>query len=326
MLFRPIHVLVGSLVLLLVIGISGIGLWLNFHPRSRATVPYVLVTQGTVNGIRPGAPVFLRGVLVGGVRSVRFAPGNPRLIQVRITVLPGTPIFQGAYAEISVLGLSSDLRAIELFNQNTQDRPLVSAIGYPALIPIRAPAPDPFQMQARQALQGAHVATGRAQQVMGEENRAHLDRLQQNLHTMTAQADAMQRQWHAAKTDLPALGSEARQTMAQARQLQANATAAATLLGQHTKALGQTVTAATQQLNADRRRLQIQWQESLTPGYSGTVRSAREAQQGMRALSQELRERPQVAWVGKPADSPDPGEPGFKPEEQTAQPENPEQP
>lgn len=326
MLFRPIHVLVGSLVLLLVIGVSGIGLWLNFHPRSRATVPYVLETQGNVIGIRPGAPVFLRGVLVGGVRSVRFAPGNPRLIQVRITVLPGTPVFQGAYAEISALGLNSDLRAIELFSENTQGRPLVSAPGHPARIPIRAPAPDPVEMQARQAMQGARLATERAQQVMGEENRARLDQLQQHLHRMTTEAVAMQRQWRAAKTDLPVLGGEARQTMVQMRQMQTNATAAAALLGRHTKALGKTVTNVTQQLNADRRRLQTQWQENLTPGYSGTVRSAREAQLGMRALSQELREHPQMVLSGKPADSPDPGEPGFNPGEPTARPENPVQP
>lgn len=326
MLYRPIHVLVGSLVLLLIIGISGTGIWLNFHPRSRATVPYVLETQGNVIGIRPGAPVFLRGVLVGGVRSVRFAPGKPRLIQVRITVLPGTPIFHGAYAEIAALGLSSDLRAIELFSENTQGRPLVSAPGHPALIPIRAPAPDPIQIQARQAMQGARLATERAQEVMGEKNRAHLDQLQQNLHRMTSQADVLQRQWHTAKTDLPVLGSETRQTMAQAQQMQANATAAAALLGRHTKALGKTVADVTEELNAERRRLQAQWQQNLSPSYSGTLRSAGEAQQGVRALSQELREQPQMVLRGKPADSPDPGEPGFNPGEPTTRLENPAQP
>lgn len=326
MLFRPIHLIVGSLALLLIAVIAGRGLWRNFHPKSRATAPYVLVTDGNVFGIRPGSPVYLRGILIGGVRSVSFDPRNPRHIRVLIMVLPEAPVYQGTYAGMSSLDITSDLRAIDLYYAGNSRKRLVTSLGHPARIPIRPPAMDHAQVQTRQAMENADRVLQHAKQVWGKENQARLDRMQQNIGIMTSQLQKMQSQWASARKGMPSLDADVRRTMAQVKRLDENTQTASTALLQHTQALAKKAGATARQVTADKKALQVQWQENLTPDYQQAMQSTGQARQSMKELAKDLQADPQSLLLGRPAAGPDPGEPGFTPESATATQESPVQP
>lgn len=74
---------------------------------------YTILFEESVAGLNTGAPVRLRGVEVGKVRSVKVNPTNVEEIKVEIGLDPDTPVMKDARATVGTVGLTG-LKYIDL--------------------------------------------------------------------------------------------------------------------------------------------------------------------------------------------------------------------
>jgi phospholipid/cholesterol/gamma-HCH transport system substrate-binding protein len=132
---RSYAIATGAFVLILAAALFAGAFWLK-GGAAKGT-PYDLITEVSVAGLANGAPVRLRGVEVGQVRSIGFDPADPRHIRVRIFVDPQTHLLEGTHATMSYLGLSSSAY-IELDYPDSATRTLQTSMANPARIPLTA--------------------------------------------------------------------------------------------------------------------------------------------------------------------------------------------
>lgn len=132
---RSFAIATGAFVLILAAALFAAAFWLS--GGSAKGVPYDLITEVSVAGLENGAPVRLRGIEVGQVRSIGFDPADRRHVRVRIFVDPSTQLLEGTHATLSYLGLSSTA-FIELDYPDSAARALQTSIANPTRIPLTA--------------------------------------------------------------------------------------------------------------------------------------------------------------------------------------------
>ena len=81
---RANYVMVGSFVLVILVGIFVAILWLAHAQFNQRFTYYDVFFTGSVTGLSVAAPVNLNGVAIGRVTEIRLDPVNPD--QVRVTV------------------------------------------------------------------------------------------------------------------------------------------------------------------------------------------------------------------------------------------------
>ncbi len=101
------HALAAGLFVLVLLGLlSAAAVWLTGSHFNG--LPYDLITEHSVAGLSPGAMVRLRGVAVGRVQGIGFAPEDRRLVRVRVVVDAHDPLMVGTYAMLASQGLSGN--------------------------------------------------------------------------------------------------------------------------------------------------------------------------------------------------------------------------
>jgi len=148
-------------------------------------------------GVQPGAPVRYGGMLVGKVQRVRVDPAHPTRIEIDFAVNRDAPIRADSVAKISTLGPLTD-NYIEITTGSEQaalsppdsELPSTEAFGLPQLgDAVQAMLPD-FQkalQQLNQDLNGLQVTLTRANDLLGDGNRAHVAGTLNNLDHMVAE-------------------------------------------------------------------------------------------------------------------------------------------
>lgn len=101
---RAYALLAGLFVLLLSIGVVMAAIWFSGDTVKR--VSYVLVSNISVSGLYPKAPVRLRGVDVGKVEDIRFDRTDPHVILITIAVDQAAPITKATYARLGYMGIT----------------------------------------------------------------------------------------------------------------------------------------------------------------------------------------------------------------------------
>jgi phospholipid/cholesterol/gamma-HCH transport system substrate-binding protein len=132
---RAYAIATGAFVLILAAALFAAAFWLSGGaPKG---VPYDLITEVSVAGLENGAPVRLRGIEVGQVRSIGFDPADQRRVRVRILVDPSARLLEGTHATLSYIGLSSTA-FIELDYPDSAVRTLQTSLANPTRIPLTA--------------------------------------------------------------------------------------------------------------------------------------------------------------------------------------------
>lgn len=101
---RSNHVLVGSVVLALLVGLLLFAVWIsgvNTQKRNCFDIYFP-----AVGGINRGSNVSFSGVPVGQVTKVALLPNRPEFVWVRIEVERDTPVLQGTTAQIKSVSLA----------------------------------------------------------------------------------------------------------------------------------------------------------------------------------------------------------------------------
>lgn len=98
--------IVGSFVLFLTAGIFFFILWFSNGHISHNDRLYDIHFDKVITSIQPGSAVYYRGIRVGGVVEIRFAPNNIEKVLVRIKVDKSILLRDGVVAKIETAGFA----------------------------------------------------------------------------------------------------------------------------------------------------------------------------------------------------------------------------
>ena len=110
---RSSHFLVGIFVIAGFLLLAAMGVWFAKADIDQTYTQYDVVFTGSVNGLQEGAPVKLRGVPVGRVRSIAIDEANIEEIIATVEVYAGTPVKTDTTAILALQGITG-LASIEL--------------------------------------------------------------------------------------------------------------------------------------------------------------------------------------------------------------------
>ncbi|KFL33431.1 MULTISPECIES: MlaD family protein [unclassified Sulfurospirillum] len=100
------YILVGAFVFVLLIGGVLSILWLGHYSDEGTFKFYKVATKESVSGLNEKAPVKLRGVQIGEVRTITINPKNAEEVLVTIRVQDDAPIKEDTYAVIEAQGIT----------------------------------------------------------------------------------------------------------------------------------------------------------------------------------------------------------------------------
>ena len=100
------YIIVGSFVLIAILGLIAFALWLNGTRGIHDYLYYQIHFHESVNGLSNGSPVTYRGVDIGNVVSMKIDPAEANTIVTRVRVLADAPIRQDTYAMLKIQGIT----------------------------------------------------------------------------------------------------------------------------------------------------------------------------------------------------------------------------
>lgn len=103
---RLSYILVGAFIFVLLIGGVFSILWLGNYSDKGTFKFYKVATKESVSGLNEKAPVKLRGVQIGEVRTITINPKNAEEVLVTIRVQDDAPIKEDTYAAIEAQGIT----------------------------------------------------------------------------------------------------------------------------------------------------------------------------------------------------------------------------
>ena len=103
---RDNHLLIGSVVLIALVGLFGFAVWLAKIELDREFDRYETFFTGSVTGLAVGGDVRFNGIPVGTVEKLEIDPTNPRRVRALLTVQRGTPIRTDTLASLEFQGIT----------------------------------------------------------------------------------------------------------------------------------------------------------------------------------------------------------------------------
>ena len=207
---RANYLLVGTFVLLILIGITVFFLWLARFQFDVEFTRYDIRFPGSVSGLKVGSSVELNGVLVGEVIDIRIDPEAVETVVVTIEVPTTTPVRENTLARLQLKGITGGVN-IQLAGGTQEAPPLMPEAGKKrAIIASQASPLEQLLEDAPELLEGLQVLVSRASALLNEDNQAAFADSLANVSALTGAL--------AARTDdIEALFDSASQTMANLR-------------------------------------------------------------------------------------------------------------
>ena len=180
------YVLIGAFTLGVVAFLLLFALWAARWSSQQAWDVYDVVFNEAVTGLSEGGTVQYNGIAVGTVEDLSLMPNDPRKVVARIRVEADTPVRVDTRAKLSITGLTGTT-FIQLTGGSPGAAPLRETPGHE--VPVIPTEPSALQNIA----QTADRIVARVDEILSEENVAHVSATLQNLETVT-EALALQRQ------------------------------------------------------------------------------------------------------------------------------------
>ena len=125
---RSNHVLVGTIVLALLVGVLLFTVWLAGLSAKTNNCFDIYFSQG-VGGLSKGTQVNYAGVPVGEVEKISLLPNRPEFVWVRVEVDSEAPILQGTTAQIKGVGFTG-VSEISLDGAVKDGKPIAIIVGW----------------------------------------------------------------------------------------------------------------------------------------------------------------------------------------------------
>ena len=103
---RANHVVIGSFVLVVVIGLFGFVLWLAKIEIDQEFAYYRVTFVEAVSGLSLGGDVRYNGIPVGAVTAIEIARDDPSKVQVTLEVARETPVRADTVAKLELQGIT----------------------------------------------------------------------------------------------------------------------------------------------------------------------------------------------------------------------------
>jgi phospholipid/cholesterol/gamma-HCH transport system substrate-binding protein len=271
-------------------------------------VRYVIESKYSVSGLNVQSSVRLRGVEVGKVESIQFDPRNSQLIMIGISVRAGTPITQGTVGQLRPQGLTG-LSYVMLDDDGSRPEPLPPNAG--AHIPMRPSFMEQMADSVKDLAANARQVTQRLNNVLSDENQAHITRALANLETATQRVVAVASAIEPAAKAAPGLVAQARQTFAEAQPMIASITAMTQQLSQRAEALDRVAKSA-EQVGGAAQSFSHTVVDDTLPRINQLADQLTRTAGHLDRLLRQLRDRPSSVVFGPPRQAPGPGEAGFR--------------
>jgi phospholipid/cholesterol/gamma-HCH transport system substrate-binding protein len=304
----------GLFVVLLSIGLVLATIWFTGDTVQR--VNYLLVSKVPVSGLNPKAPVRLRGVDVGKVEDIDFAPKDPRTILVRIAVDATAPISKSTYAQFGYLGVTG-LSYVQLDDDGTKPEALPTSAAAPGRIEVRPSLFDEVGTSGQQLLVDADQAAKRIGALLSEQNVSQFSRTLANLEVASGHIAVLAEGLRPSVRALPALALRADRTLQRADSLFANLDGLTTDVQKRVDVLDRVgrgadkVSRSADAVEQASEALQNETLNRALPKLYGAIDDLSRSSHALNEVLSDIHSQPQSLLFGRRAASPGPGEPGF---------------
>jgi phospholipid/cholesterol/gamma-HCH transport system substrate-binding protein len=299
-------VIAGLFTLALLAAAIFIGLWLN---RDRTEwVPYQIATKLSIPGLNPQAAVRYRGLDVGKVDSINFDPNAVGQILVHISVRPDTPVTQSTFATLGYQGVTG-IAYVQLDDDGSQPHKLPSSEQHVARIEMRPSLFDQLQNRGLAILQQTQDIARRVNDLLAPANQQKILAAFDNVSKAANELAAIPHQLQPTLAKIPALTTQAQQTLGSLNTLSKDASALTNNLNSMTGKLQapngpiEQIGNAATQVGA----LANKFNHETLPLVNDTRTTIRTLNRTLETLN----ERPQSVLFGAPTVLPGPGETGF---------------
>ena len=182
---RANYVMVGSFVLLLVLGLLGFVVWLAKFQVDTELKRFDIFFRGSVTGLAVGSPVRYSGVRVGEVVFIGLDHDDPNRVRALVEVDATTPVKTDTYATLNLAGLTGGLYV--LLSGGSREAPLLEPTENEKrpIIPSRSSDLESVISSAPELLDGAILLLNRANDVLNDKNRADIAATLANLREVT---------------------------------------------------------------------------------------------------------------------------------------------
>ena len=169
---RASYTLVGTFVLILMVGLAGFVIWLAKFSSDVKYDDYQIFFAGSVTGLSTDATVSYRGIPVGHVTGIEIAPGDIDKVRVTIQVDATTPVRTDTVASIEMQGITG-VAYIQLVGVSEDAPPLKAAAGedMPTITAASSALQEVFK-SAPDMINSAIELMNRASAIMSDDNRA----------------------------------------------------------------------------------------------------------------------------------------------------------
>jgi phospholipid/cholesterol/gamma-HCH transport system substrate-binding protein len=144
-----------------------------------------------VAGLAPYSKVYYRGVDVGQVTAIRFAPDGSRDILIDIVLEPRVPVTGNTYGVLKSQGLTG-LSLVELLDDGPLDAPrLATSATAPAQIPMRPSLLESFQAVGQGIAEQIQLLSSNANRLFTPDNIDRIGRIMANLEHISVRVDEL---------------------------------------------------------------------------------------------------------------------------------------
>lgn len=183
---RANYVVVGTFVLVVLLGVFVSILWLARVEFTRTFAYYDIYFSGSVTGLNEGAPVRYSGVQIGRVIDIRLDPQNPEQVRVTLEVDASTEIKSDAVASLEIQGITG-VAYVEISGGSREAPSLTRLEGQ--RFPVVASRPSQLQSvvsSAPEVLNRVIIVADRLAELLDDRNRAALAATLDNMQQLTA--------------------------------------------------------------------------------------------------------------------------------------------
>lgn len=267
--------------------------WISGNHEARA--PYIVVTHGSVFGLKPQSTVFFRGITAGVVEHIKVDPRNPRTIFIAISMDKAIPVTRGTYAQLKLQGVTG-LTALEL-NTTADLTPLPTSKAHPGRIPMRTSLLSRLTHAGTTVMRQLTRLSHGLQETLNATNRKHLQAILAHAAQASAEWGTLSARLNQAAAGLPVMEGRANAALAQIDSL----TRELRGLGGRLKALSATAQGASDTVLT-----------RTLPKVNRALARLASASRDVQKLSRSLRHHPRELLLGARPMAPGPGEPGYK--------------
>lgn len=310
----------GVFVLAVTAMLIGLAMWLMRDVANTDT--YELSTSEAVTGLQVQAPVRYKGVAVGKVTDIGFAPDERGHVLVTLAIDPSAPITRSTYATLGFQGVTG-LSFVQLDDSGDATEPPERGPRGVPRIPLRPGALGQLQDMVGGLADKISLATDRLSELLSPDNQAVLTASLADIGSaakgvaqLADTADATLRtQLDPARADIPALVREATASMRAITQAAEQTRQTAANLGHVVSDVQTALTRVTGPGGVVERLGDSADTVTTTtlPRIQGLTDDASRTIRRLDRIANSLGENPQALLYGSGPVPPGPGEPGFTP-------------